>query len=110
MPITDLGRIAIPNLPFRYRNRAVLDSAATITEKTTYVGLIRIANRTGTDATITITDNAGTPFEYYTAVNIPANSVAQERIALPLMFVDGIIITAGTADALTIEVFGWQGS
>lgn len=99
---------------FRYRNRAVSDSAVDIVEETVYISSIRICNRTGSAATITIKDRDTVPFEYYEAVSIPANSVVNERIkvgSMPpaggLKFVNGINLDAGTDDALTIEIFGW---
>ena len=100
--------IRLPDKEFRYRSRSVPGSATDISTDTTWVTSIRIANRTGSAATITLTDKDGTPFEYYTAVSVPANGVVNERIATPLKFVGGISITAGTADALTAEIFGWQ--
>jgi hypothetical protein len=100
---------------FRYRNRAVLATPVDIVAETVYVTSIRVHNRTATSATISIKDKDGTPFEYYEAVPVAGNSIVNERIAAGLShapgaaikFVGGITIQAGTADALTIEVFGW---
>ena len=100
--------IQLPDKEFRYRNRSVPNSGTDISAKTTWVTSIRIQNRTGGAATITLVDKDTTPFEYYTAVSVPANTVFNERIAAPLKFVGGITITAGSANALTAEIFGWQ--
>lgn len=106
--MVNINLVAIPNVEFRYRNRSVPDNATDITAKTTYVTSIRVHNRTALAATFTMTDKDVTPFEYYTAINIAANSIANERIAAPIKFINGISISAGTADALTVEIFGWQ--
>ena len=104
-----------PGSEFRYRSRAVSDTPADITTHTVYVTSIRVHNRTGTAATFTLSDRDTTPFEYYEAVSVAGNTVFNERVATgspgqpgaALKFVDGITIAAGTADSLTVEIFGW---
>lgn len=105
MPV--LQGIVLPDKELRYRSRSVPDSATDITTKSGYVTSIRFCNRSGTAATITLEDKDTTPFEFYEAVSIAANSVSNERISTPLRFVGGLSIQAGTADAITAEIFGW---
>lgn len=100
--------IRVPDTEFRYRNRAAPNSGTDIATATTWVTSIRICNRTASAVTFTLVDKDTTPFEYYSAVSIPARTVTNERIAAPLKFVGGITLTAGTADALTVEIMGWQ--
>lgn len=103
--------VQMPPKEFRYRNRSVPASGpggTDITTKTTYVTSIRVHNRTGTAATLTIRDKDTTPFEYYTTISIAPNSIENERINDGNKFVSGINLFAGTADALTIEIVGFQ--
>lgn len=95
-----------PDKEFRYQD-SVPTSATDISEVDTYITVIRIANTTAGALTVTITDKADTPNNFYSSVSVPANGIVNERIADPLFFEGGINIDS-SGSGLEASIMGWQ--
>lgn len=104
---TILGR-AVPDKEFSHRERDVPNTPTDRATVDTWVHQIRIVNRTAGAITFTLKDKDSTPFEFYDAVSIDANSVSTERLPTPLKFTGGITVEASAATGLNLIIEGWQ--
>lgn len=102
-------RLAASGVAYDSGMTTVPDSATAVTAVTTKVQLIFCANISGSDATITITDNQSSPKTYFNAVTITKNqSMLLHTSAIGLPYRDGIKWTAGTASAISCQIVGVQ--
>lgn len=102
-------RLAASGVAYNSGMTLVPDSATAVTAVTTRVQLIFCANISGADATVTITDNQGSPKVYFNAVTISKNqSMLLHASAIGLPYASGIKWTAGTASAINCQIVGVQ--
>ena len=87
---------------------SVPNSDTLLTATTTKVQLIFCSNNTGSAATITITDNAGSPIPYFAAISMAANSATSLHNGPMGMTMAGIRWTQGTSGAIECQIEGVQ--
>lgn len=68
-----------------------------------WVDLIEVTNKSGSAATITITEGASTPVDFLTSVSIPANSTSSVVDPGGAFYRGGLVMSAGTASALNVH-------
>lgn len=89
----------------RYLMQAVPNSSTTVTASTIRVQVIICNNQTASAATVTITDNAGSPRTYYPTVSLAANSVAVLYAGAGFTM-EGIKWTASAATTIYCQIEG----
>lgn len=83
-------------------------SSTALTSTTTKVQLIICNNQTASAATLTITDNSGTPKVYFPTVSVAANSVVVLYSGVGFTMTSGIKWYAGTSTAIYCQIEGVQ--
>lgn len=82
-------------------------SLTAVTSTTTKVQIIHCTNTTGSAATLTVANGAGT--EYFTTVSVAANSVMVVHYGtVGLTYTGGVKLQSGTASALKCQIEGVQ--
>lgn len=107
--VASSGREVVVYLTAVPTSSAVATDGSTSLSSTIKVQLIYCINSTGTAATLTITDNQGSPVTYVPTVSLPANSVTgvySSPIGLTLK--SGLKWASGTSTAIYCQIQGLQ--
>lgn len=86
----------------------VPDSATDVTDSRSFITQISVANVTGGAVTFLVQDKASSAKTLVPTISIPANTVIIMHWPDGVLMTGGISWTAGAADSLHAEVFGFQ--